>query len=80
MALTVGIMHGCGPSIKMHPQLTAKKDKGKAVLAVNIAAKGVICAVITNRTEHFSFKCGCLVQVAKYLKRLVHSVAVAIAA
>ena len=36
-------MHGRGPNSKMHTQLrTVKEDKGKDVLAINIAAKDVI--------------------------------------
>ena len=44
---------------------------GKAVFAVNIAAKCIICAVhlyITNKMKRFSFKSGCVIRVAKHVK------------
>ena len=44
MALFVDIIHGRGPNDEMiHTQLRPKKNK--AALNVNIAAKGIICAV-----------------------------------
>ena len=42
-ALAIDIMHGRGSSSKMCPQLQLKN--GKAVLAIDIAAKGLICPV-----------------------------------
>ena len=46
MALAVDIMQGCGPSNKIRHQLQLKKTKvRKALLAVNIAAKGILCAM-----------------------------------
>ena len=42
MALTVDILHRHGQSIN---SITAKKDCGKVVLAINIAAKRVIHTV-----------------------------------
>ena len=46
MALTIHITHGCGLSNKMRHRLHPKKTYvGKAVLAVNIKAKGVTRAV-----------------------------------
>ena len=42
MALAVNKMHGHGPTAS---PVTAKEDQGNAVLAVNIAAKGVLCTV-----------------------------------
>ena len=44
IAFAVVIMHGHGPSNKMRTQLV---KKGKVILAVNIATKGVI------RTVHY---------------------------
>ena len=37
--------------------------RDKAVLAVYAAAKDVLPPSIANKTEHFSFKSGCVVQV-----------------
>ena len=45
MALTIDIMHGRGPSNKMRTQLQAKN---KAVLAIDMAAKGINALYITN--------------------------------
>ena len=44
MALSVDIMHGCGSSSKMCPQLHLKKIKVTCI-TVDIVAKGVLCAV-----------------------------------
>ena len=51
----------------------AREEKGKAVLAVYIAAKDVSTSLFTNKTECFSFKSRCAVWVAKCLNRLVYS-------
>ena len=51
--------------------VVAKEHLGMAVLVINIAAKGVIrtyVLYITKKTEHFSIKSGCVVQVVKRLK------------
>ena len=40
----------------------------KAVLAVNIAAKAITCAVHCQKDITFSFKIGCVVQMAKRSK------------
>ena len=45
MAVAANLMHGCGPSNEMRHQLQSKEDYGKAVLAINIAAKGIFCTV-----------------------------------
>ena len=42
--------------------------RSNAVLAIDIAAKGVYTLYITNKTECFSFKSGCVVRLAKLLK------------
>ena len=47
MALAIDVMHGRGPSNENAYPFTAKKDEGKAVLAVSMAAKGII------RTVHY---------------------------
>ena len=57
MALAIDKIHGRGCSNKMCPQLTAKEDYGKAILAINIAAKGILCTVhsfLRNLTDTFS--------------------------
>ena len=41
MVLAIDLIHRCGPSNKIFPQLQSKKT----ILAVNIAANGVIHAV-----------------------------------
>ena len=52
MVLAVDKMHGHGSSNEMHPQLQLKKTKVcKAVLAVNIATIGILCAVRTFLTR-----------------------------
>ena len=43
MVFAINMMHGRGPSNKMHPQLQPKK--GKAELVDNIVAKGIIRVV-----------------------------------
>ena len=45
MALAYDILHGHGPSNKMHPSYNQQRLRQKALLAVNIAAKGIIRAV-----------------------------------
>ena len=45
--------------------VTAKEDKGKGVIAVNIAAKSLYMLYITSKTQRFSFKSGCIVRMAK---------------
>ena len=47
----------------------AQGNYGNAVLAVNRAAKGVLCAVhYYNKMKYFSFISGCAVRVVKRLK------------
>ena len=48
--------------------LSPKEDLNCAVLAINIAAKAFFVLYITYKTEHFSFKSGCVVRVAKHIK------------
>ena len=46
MALAFNIMQGCDPINQMCPQLEAKKTKVRLYyVAVNKAAKGVLCTV-----------------------------------
>ena len=45
-------MHGYGPSNKIRHQLQPKKTE----VRLYIAAKGVISAYITNKTEHGPFR------------------------
>ena len=69
MALAVNVMHGHGPSNKMCIHLKLKKTKvRKVVLAINMAGKALDALYTTNKTEHFSFRSGCVVLVAKCLK------------
>ena len=56
MTLAVNIMHGHGPSNKIHHQLQAKKTNlRKAVLVVNIATKVFYALFIAKKTEHTPF-------------------------
>ena len=64
MNLAVNVIDRRGPSNEMHCQLQLKKAKVRLhVLAIYIAAKTFYLPFITNKTEHFSFKSGCVVQV-----------------
>ena len=68
MALAIDIMYGCGPSNKMRPHLQPKKTKVRLIYST----KGVMRALhyyITTKTEHFSFRSGCVIRVAKHLKK-----------
>ena len=47
-------------------QLLAKRSSA-ALPAVNVAAKMLYLLYITNKTEHFSFKSGCVMQVMEHL-------------
>ena len=40
-----------------------------AVLAINIAVKGILPAVITNKMEHSSFKCEHIIWIATHSKQ-----------
>ena len=66
MPLAIDIKDGQGPSNEYIPSYSQRLRKG--YLAIYIAAKGVICTVITNKMEHFIFKSGCVIWVAKCLK------------
>ena len=63
--------------------VVAKEHLGMAVLVINIVAKGDIrtyVLYITNKTEYFSIKSGCVVTAGEAFKRRRnHSVAIAIA-
>ena len=54
----------CGKWQNASP-FTATGDQSKAILAVYIAEKDVLAAFIANKTEHVSFKSGCVVLVVK---------------
>ena len=58
MVRAINIIHGCGPRNKMYPQ-------NKAVLVDNMV---LYALYITNKVGRFSFKSGCVIQVAKRLK------------
>ena len=69
IVLAVDMMHGHGPSYKMHLQLQPKKGCVIALQAL----------YITNKAERFSFSRRCVKQVSKRLKKtIVYSVTVAI--
>ena len=53
MALAVDVIDRCGPSNEMRRQLQPKKTNP---------------SFPTNKTKRFSFKSGCVIQVAKHLK------------
>ena len=53
----------------MRTQLQPKKTKVSLyILAFTMAAKELYALYTTNKTEHFSFKRGCVIQVAKWFK------------
>ena len=56
--------HGCGQSTEMRPHLQAKKTK----VRLYKQQKAFYALYITSKTEHFSFKRGCVVWKAKHLK------------
>ena len=61
--------------------VTVNEDYGNAVLSVHITAKAFYPLFFTNKTERFSFKNRHVAKGGRVFKiRLVHSVAVAIAA
>ena len=67
LAIYIYVMHGHGSSNKICPRLQPKKS----VLVDNIAAKGIHYTYelyITNKTEIFNLKSGCVVRVLKCLK------------
>ena len=70
MVLDINIIIVHGLSNKTSPQLQPKNPKAiKAVFNVIITAVKVLYELyITNKTEHFSFKSGCVVWVTKCLK------------
>ena len=59
MAYDVDVIDRRGPSNEMRCQLQPKKTKGNAVLSIYIAK--VSPPFITNKTECFSFKSGCVI-------------------
>ena len=65
MAFAVEAIDLCGLSNKMHRQLLPKKNKVNLCLLI---AKDVLPSLITNETEHISFKSGCVILVMKDLK------------
>ena len=72
MNLAIDVIDRHGPNNEMHHQLQPKKPKAttciKAALVVFTATKDKYPPFITNKTEHISFKSGCVLQVAKHLK------------
>ena len=52
----------------------ASDNQDNTVLAINIAVKGILCAIYTKKTEHFS------INACKGFKKVTHSVPVTIAA
>ena len=73
MPLAIDVMHGRVPSNKMHTQLQPKKIKiGRityvAVICVVWQQKALYTLYTTIKTERFSFKTGCVIQVVKHLK------------
>ena len=67
MALSIDIMRGSGLSTKC--VTSCQRRLRKAILAADVAAKGIMHTFYySNKTEHFSFKSGCVVQVVKHLK------------
>ena len=65
MTLAIDITDGCGLSDEAHHELL----QGNVVFAIYYMVKGVIQLYTTNKTERFSFKSGCAMQVAKLIKQ-----------
>ena len=52
----------------MRPHLQLKKTKVGLYLPLILQQRASYALYIANKTEHFSFTSGCVVQVAKHLK------------
>ena len=62
MTLAVDVINRRGPSNEMCRQLQPKKTK-VTLLSEYITTKDIYLPFITNKTEHTSFKSGCVVRV-----------------
>ena len=67
MAFAIDIIHGHGLRYEMHRQLQLKKTEVRLCLLLIKQQKAFYVLHITSKTEHFSFKSGCVVQVMKCL-------------
>ena len=67
MALAVDAIDRHSPGYEMRRKLQLKKTKGNAVLAIYVA---LYLPFITNKTERFSFKSGCVIWTGPALANL----------
>ena len=73
MTLAINTVDEHGLSNKAHCELhtsTAKGEQSNAMLAIHLSLKGIYQLYSTNKTEHFSFKSGYAVQIAKLIKEI----------
>ena len=70
IAFVADVIHPHGPSNKKGLPVIAKEDYGNVKLAVKkiyITVKDILSAINADKTEHFSLKRVCVIQVVKHL-------------